>query len=70
MYLPPLRERRDDIAYLVRRFVREFSAAHEREFHGISAEAMQALVDYTWPGNVRELRNLIESMVVLAPGQV
>ena len=69
MYLPPLRERRDDIAYLVRRFVREFAAAHEREFHGISAEAMQALVDYTWPGNVRELRNLIESMVVLAPGR-
>ena len=37
-------------------------------FHGISAEAMQLLVDYPWPGNVRELRNLIESMVVLSPG--
>jgi DNA-binding NtrC family response regulator len=53
----------------VRRFVREFAAAHDREFHGISADAMQALVDYGWPGNVRELRNLIESMVVLAPGR-
>jgi DNA-binding NtrC family response regulator len=69
MYLPPLRERREDVALLVRRFVREFSAQHERTFHGISAEAMQALVDYPWPGNVRELRNLIESMVVLAPGR-
>jgi DNA-binding NtrC family response regulator len=69
MYLPPLRERREDIAYLVRRFVREFAASHEREFHGISAEALQSLVDYGWPGNVRELRNLIESMVVLAPGR-
>jgi DNA-binding NtrC family response regulator len=69
MYLPPLRERRDDIALLVRRFVREFAAAHDREFRGISAEAMQALVGYSWPGNVRELRNLIESMVVLAPGR-
>ncbi len=69
IYLPPLRERRDDIALLVRRFVQEFSAAHDRPFHGISADAMQALTDYPWPGNVRELRNLIESMVVLSPGR-
>jgi DNA-binding NtrC family response regulator len=69
IYLPPLRERRSDIPLLVRRFVQEFSEEHEREFHGISAEAMQALVSYAWPGNVRELRNLIESMVVLATGR-
>jgi DNA-binding NtrC family response regulator len=68
IYLPPLRERRDDIPLLVRRFVQEFSAQHDRPFHGISAEAMQLLVEYNWPGNVRELRNLVESMVVLAPG--
>ncbi|HEX6964743.1 MAG TPA: sigma-54 dependent transcriptional regulator [Gemmatimonadaceae bacterium] len=68
IYLPPLRERRDDIPLLVRRFVQEFSAQHERPFHGISAEAMQLLVEYNWPGNVRELRNLVESMVVLSPG--
>jgi DNA-binding NtrC family response regulator len=68
VYLPPLRERRADIPLLVRRFVAEFSARHDRPFHGISAEAMRLLVDYAWPGNVRELRNLIESMVVLAPG--
>ena len=69
MYLPPLRERRGDIPILVRRFVRELSQQHDRQFHGISAEAMQRLVDYPWPGNVRELRNLVESMVVLAPGR-
>jgi DNA-binding NtrC family response regulator len=69
IYLPPLRERRDDIVLLVRRFVQEFSTAHSKEFRGISAEAMQALVDYSWPGNVRELRNLVESMVVLAHGR-
>ena len=69
IYLPPLRERPDDIPLLVRKFVREFAAAHDRPFRGISAEAMQALVSYQWPGNVRELRNLIESMVVLAPGR-
>jgi DNA-binding NtrC family response regulator len=53
----------------VRRFVREFSAQHDRPFHGISAEALALLVSYPWPGNVRELRNLVESMVVLAPGR-
>ncbi len=69
IYLPPLRERREDIPILVRRFVREFSARHERTFHGISADAVQQLVEYPWPGNVRELRNLVESMVVLAPAR-
>ena len=69
MYLPPLRDRPDDIPLLVRQFVKDYSAQHDRPFHGISAEAMQILVSYSWPGNVRELRNLVESMVVLAPGR-
>jgi DNA-binding NtrC family response regulator len=69
IYLPPLRERKTDIPLLVRRFVAEFSARHDRPFHGITADAMALLVRYAWPGNVRELRNLIESMVVLAPGR-
>jgi DNA-binding NtrC family response regulator len=68
IYLPPLRERPDDIPLLVRRFIQDYSQRHERPFHGISADAMQMLVAYEWPGNVRELRNLIESMVVLSPG--
>jgi len=68
IYLPPLRERPDDIPLLVRRFIQDYSKRHDRPFHGISADAMQMLVEYPWPGNVRELRNLIESMVVLAPG--
>jgi DNA-binding NtrC family response regulator len=68
IYLSPLRERREDIPLLVRRFIQEFSTQHDRPFHGISAEAMQILRSYPWPGNVRELRNLIESMVVLSPG--
>ena len=69
IYLPPLRERREDIPILVRRFIKEFSSQHDRTFHGISADAMQILMSYPWPGNVRELRNLVESMVVLAPGR-
>lgn len=69
IYLPPLRERRDDIPLLVRRFVTEFATRHDRQFHGISADALALLVESGWPGNVRELRNLVESMVVLAHGR-
>jgi DNA-binding NtrC family response regulator len=69
VYLPPLRERREDVPHLVRKFVADYSAQHDRPFHGISADAMQLLMDYPWPGNVRELRNLVESMVVLSPGR-
>jgi DNA-binding NtrC family response regulator len=68
IYLPPLRERREDIPLLVRRFIQDYSKSHDRKFSGISAEAMQLLLEYPWPGNVRELRNLVESMVVLSPG--
>src|SRR5690349_779443 len=68
IHLPPLRERREDMPILVRHFIKEYSKQHDRPFHGISAEAMQRLVSAPWPGNVRQLRNLIESMVVLAPG--
>ena len=67
VYLPPLRERKSDIPLLVRRFIAEFAAQHDRQFKGLTPEAMQILMDADWPGNVRQLRNLIESMVVLAP---
>ena len=67
IYLPPLRERRSDIPILVRRFITEFATQHDRAFKGITPEALQILVDADWPGNIRQLRNLIESMVVLAP---
>jgi DNA-binding NtrC family response regulator len=69
IYLPPLRERRDDIPILVRQFITELSRQHDRPFKGISPAALEILVEYSWPGNVRELRNLVESMVVLAPGR-
>jgi DNA-binding NtrC family response regulator len=68
IYLPPLRERRQDIPLLLRRFVREFAQTHDRSFRGITPEAMRLLTEAPWPGNVRQLRNLVESMVVLAPG--
>jgi DNA-binding NtrC family response regulator len=67
--LPPLRERKDDIPLLVSGFIRDASTRHDRPFIGISDEAMRILQEHSWPGNVRELRNLVESMVVLAPGR-
>jgi len=67
VYLPPLRERRSDIPLLVRTFIAEFAKQHDRNFRGITPEALQIIVDADWPGNVRQLKNLIESMVVLAP---
>jgi DNA-binding NtrC family response regulator len=69
IYLPPLRERPSDIPLLVRRFIRDLSAQHDRPFPGLSADAMAMLAEYPWPGNVRELRNLVESMVVLSHGR-
>jgi DNA-binding NtrC family response regulator len=69
IYIPPLRERRSDIRLLVRHFVRDLAAQHDRPFLGIAPDALQLLLEAPWPGNVRQLRNLIESMVVLAPGR-
>jgi DNA-binding NtrC family response regulator len=68
--LPPLRARQEDIPELIDSFIREFGAEHDRPFLGIEPEALRLLMDYAWPGNVRELRNLVESMVVLAPGRI
>ena len=69
VYLPPLRERKTDIPILIRHFARELSSTHARPFPGITAGAMEILVNAQWPGNVRQLRNLIDSMFVLAPGR-
>jgi DNA-binding NtrC family response regulator len=68
IHMPPLRERREDIPLLVHELIRELSREHRRAFKGIAPDALEILVRYDWPGNVRELRNLLESMVVLAPG--
>ena len=67
--LPPLRRRREDIPLLVDKFITDAIRRHDRSFVGISPDAMGILVDYHWPGNIRELQNLVESMVVLAPGR-
>ena len=64
-FVPPLRERREDIPALARYFMRIFSAEHGRGPKEFSSEALDMLVDYSWPGNVRELRNEIERLVIM-----
>jgi DNA-binding NtrC family response regulator len=66
--LPPLRERKEDIAPLANFFLRRFAAETKKTFSGISKEAEMWLLAYDWPGNVRELANVIERAVVLAQG--
>jgi DNA-binding NtrC family response regulator len=65
--IPPLRERREDIPMLANHFLEMFSKENGREGMHISPEAMRAMVQVNWEGNVRELKNVIESLVVLAP---
>jgi formate hydrogenlyase transcriptional activator len=64
--LPPLRERREDIALLAELFLREASGRLGRLFDPISAEVLEALTRYEWPGNVRELQNVIERAAVIS----
>jgi two-component system nitrogen regulation response regulator NtrX len=66
-YVPPLRERKEDIPQLARYFLKEFSAAYGRRQREISDEAIDALMRYSWPGNVRELRNVMERIVIMNP---
>ncbi|CAH0357251.1 MULTISPECIES: sigma-54-dependent Fis family transcriptional regulator [unclassified Sphingobium] len=64
--VPPLRDRKDDIPILVRRFLQKFAEKHGRSIPGISTRALHALISYPWPGNIRELENVLERGVVLA----
>jgi len=68
IYLPPLRERREDIPALVSHFLKIYNEQDFRHVPYVAPAAMQALQEYAWPGNVRELQNYIERAVVLAPG--
>ena len=65
IWVPPLRERREEIPVLIDHFLRRFSHKYNRSFDAISDRLMQGLLDYEWPGNVRELENMIKRVVVL-----
>jgi two-component system response regulator AtoC len=66
LYLPPLRERREDVPHLVQHFVARFARECHRDVRAVSTGALETLVRYDWPGNVRELENVIHRAVVLA----
>ena len=65
IYLPPLRERREDISLLANAFLREFSQAKGKSLEGFTDPTLEVLTTYSWPGNVRELRNAVERAVLL-----
>ncbi len=66
-FVPPLRDRREDIPLLADHFLREFTTAYGRKPKELTPEAYAVLSEYHWPGNVRELKNLIERIVILNP---
>ena len=66
-YVPPLRDRKEDIPSLVREFLQEFGRQYGRPRIEMSEESVSVLKQYHWPGNVRELRNLIERVLILNP---
>jgi len=68
IYVPPLRERRDDIPLLSSHFIARFSKEMGKEVRGLSSEAARRLLDYDFPGNVRELANALEHGVLMADG--
>jgi two-component system, NtrC family, response regulator AtoC len=70
LYVPPLRERTEDILPLSRLFMDRFARQFKKPFREISAAAEPVLVDYPWPGNIRELRNLFERTVLLENAEV
>ena len=66
-YVPPLRERIEDVPLLAGHFLKEFTTAYGRKPKELTPEAYGVLQDYQWPGNIRELRNLMERIVIMNP---
>ena len=66
-FVPPLRERKEDIPLFARYFLKELAATYGRRPREITDDAIQLLMRYSWPGNVRELRNVIERIVIMNP---
>jgi DNA-binding NtrC family response regulator len=69
IFVPPLRDRVEDVSVLFEHFVDEIGDRDGIKYGGISPEAMEVLRSFNWPGNVRELRNVVESMLVLQKGR-
>lgn len=70
IHVPPLRERKEDIPLLTAAFLNQFADENGKNIEGMNQKAKAALYNYSWPGNIRELQNCIESVVVLAKGNI
>jgi two-component system NtrC family response regulator len=70
VYLPPLRERKDDIPRLAYHFLRFFCRETGKKIEGFTDEALKTLVSQRWPGNVRQLKNVVERLVIMADQQL
>jgi len=68
IFIPPLRERREDISLLIWHFISQHNAANFRKIEKIEPEAMRVLLDYAWPGNIRELHNVVEYAFAVGRG--
>ena len=70
IYIPPLRQRPEDILELAEFFLKKYQAETKKQFKGFSGEAMEFMLSYAWPGNVRELENCIERACVIGKGTI
>ncbi len=70
IYLPPLRERKEDIPLLVEYFLKKISKSIGRQIKGVSRDVMNQLMSYHWPGNVRELENVLERSCIVEEGEI
>jgi DNA-binding NtrC family response regulator len=70
IYVPPLRDRPEDIPALAMMFLRRAAERHDRVVEGFSDDAMRVLQQHDWPGNVRQLENTVERLVIFARGRI
>lgn len=70
IFIPPLRERKEDIPILVQHFLEKSNESMSKQIKGIDPKAMKILMEYNWPGNVRELENMIKSASALCKGDI
>ncbi len=69
IYVPPLRERKEDIPLLVKYFIKTYCRNNNFKVKRFTDDLMELLIEYTWPGNVRELQNTVERLIIMSPGE-
>jgi DNA-binding NtrC family response regulator len=70
IFIPPLRERKDDIPRLTYHFLRRYCRKTGKKIQGFSDDALEVLVNYDWPGNVQQLKNVVERLIIMSDGAV